>query len=56
MDLSDDFVDICEADDSAMKTDIGSVEIISYGQYFSPFKSEMHREVFEHVVFFKIKL
>ncbi|MFS8016144.1 hypothetical protein Hanom_Chr15g01364971 [Helianthus anomalus] len=47
MDLSDDFVDICEVDGSTMKTDSGSVEIISYGQYFSPFKSEMHREVFE---------
>ncbi|KAJ0522745.1 hypothetical protein HanIR_Chr10g0485981 [Helianthus annuus] len=102
MDISDDFVDIYEADESAMKlssnatakkidiemfspekdssmlgfnamtpkknqicspmkdspkTDSGSVEIISYGQYFSPFKSEMHREVIEQVVFFfKIKL
>ncbi|KAJ0444191.1 hypothetical protein HanIR_Chr16g0829081 [Helianthus annuus] len=69
MDISDDFVDIYEDDEPAMKlgfdamtpkknqicspmkdspkTDSGSVEIISYGQYFSPFKSEMHREVIE---------
>ncbi|MFS8006313.1 hypothetical protein Hanom_Chr14g01247771 [Helianthus anomalus] len=29
------------------QTNNGSVEIISYDQYFSPFKSEMHREVCE---------
>ncbi|KAJ0878681.1 hypothetical protein HanRHA438_Chr10g0442531 [Helianthus annuus] len=38
---------ICSPMKDSPKTDSGSVEIISYGQYFSPFKSEMHREVIE---------
>ncbi|KAJ0512099.1 hypothetical protein HanIR_Chr11g0559421 [Helianthus annuus] len=46
---------ICSPMKDSPKTDSGSVEIISYGQYFSPFKSEMHREVIEQVVFFLIK-
>ncbi|KAJ0853503.1 hypothetical protein HanRHA438_Chr14g0651941 [Helianthus annuus] len=47
---------ICSPMKDSPKTDSGSVEIISYGQYFSPFKSEMHREVIEQVVFFLNKV